>query len=102
MMSEQIYDEQIAPLLLEVGKICQTHGLPLVAQVEYEPGEMGLTKFLPAGSGMAMEMMNKAARCRNNVDSLIMWLMAHAKEHGHSSIFLMQLGVPVKPGQVPA
>lgn len=96
-MSEQVYDEQIAPKLLEVRKLCEQHGLPLVAQVEYAPGDFGMTKFLPEQSNLAMLLMNSAAMCKNNVDSLFIAIERHAREHGHSSVYLHRLGIPLQP-----
>ena len=96
-MSEQIYDEQIAPKLLEVGKICEQHGLPLVAQVEYAPGDFGTTKFLPDNSSLLMKLMFVTAACGNNVDRLFMAIERHAREHGHSSVYLHRLGIPLQP-----
>jgi len=96
-MSEQIYDEQVAPALMEIMKVCNANGMPFIAQVEYAPGEFGTSADLPEGRSLVMGLMYAAGRCRGNVDSLIMWMMNHAKEHGHSSAFLMQLGVPLQP-----
>ncbi|MFX4088441.1 hypothetical protein ACKU27_25455 [Sphingobium yanoikuyae] len=96
-MSEQIHDEQIAPKLLEVGKLCEQHGLPLVAQVEYAPGDFGMTMFLPEHSNLAMLLMNSAAMCKSNVDALFIAIERYAREHGHSSVYLHRLGIPLQP-----
>lgn len=96
-MSEQIYDDLIAPKLLEVGKICEQHGLPLVAQVEYAAGDFGMTKFLPEQSSLLMKLMFQAGACGNNVDALFFAIERHAREHGHSSVYLHRLGIPLQP-----
>ncbi|KQN09849.1 hypothetical protein ASE85_02625 [Sphingobium sp. Leaf26] len=96
-MSEQIYDELIAPKLLEIGKLCEEHGLPVVAQVEYAPGDFGLTQFRPDGASLPMKLMAISARCGGNVDTLFMAIERHAREHGHGSIYLHRLGVPITP-----
>ena len=42
-MSEQKYDELIAPKLLEIGNLCKEHKIPFIASCEYEPGKFGST-----------------------------------------------------------
>jgi hypothetical protein len=34
---EQVYDEQINPLMAQIIAICKEHGLPMVASFQYEP-----------------------------------------------------------------
>ncbi len=96
-MSEQIYDEKIAPVLMDLMKLCNANGMPFVAQVEYEPGEFCSSAELPQGRSLPMDLMYVAGRCRGNVDSLIGWIVNYAKEHGHSSVYLKMLGVPLQP-----
>jgi hypothetical protein len=71
MMSEAIYDEQIAPLLMQAGKLCEQHGLAMVAVVEYEKEKRGETRVLPDGSGLAMEMLSMLAASGNNIDGFL-------------------------------
>lgn len=98
-MAEQIYDEQIAPLLMQVAKLCHEHGMPFVAQVEYEPGDYGLTADLPERSArsLPMDWMYVAAKSRGNADLLIGHLVSQAEKSGHGSAYLMQLGVKPQP-----
>lgn len=99
MDKEQAYDDLIAPKLLEVARLCHDHGMPFVAQVEYGPGDYGMTADLPARAerSLPMDWMYVAGRCRGNVDALIMHLVGQAKERGHGSAYLKQLGVPLTP-----
>ena len=90
-MSEQIYDTQIAPLLAQAGELCVKHRLPLVAQVEYTPGQFGATAWLGESAGLVMHLMLWAAGCKGNVDLLIMKIAAYGREHGHSSAILKVL-----------
>jgi hypothetical protein len=53
-MSEAIYDEQIAPLLMQAGKLCEQNGLAMVAVVEYDKEARGESarcefEYLPDG-----------------------------------------------------
>ncbi len=85
---ERIYDEQIAPLLAQAGKIAEANGMPIVAQVEYLPGEFGLTACLPESTGYAMTMLYWAARSKRNFDAFMFAVMRHARERGHTSSVL--------------
>ncbi len=95
--AERIYDEKIAPLLMEAGKIAEQNGLAFVTFCEWSPGECGSTATLPKGPSASAKIAFYAAKCNGNADSLIMAIMRDAREHGHSSICLSQLGVPLKP-----
>lgn len=96
---EKFYDTEIAPVLMELARKCQNNGLSIAAMVEWEPGETGRTAALAVGSGFGIRMAETAMRSAGNVDTLIWALMKYAKEAGHSSICLQQLGVPCKPEQ---
>ncbi len=99
-MTEAYYDEEIAPRLMEVAKLCHEHGMPFVASVEYQPGDFGTTADLPAREerSLPMDWAYTALRCGGNADSMIGHIMDGAKLGGHSSVFLKVLGVPLSPG----
>jgi hypothetical protein len=101
---EKFYDDEIAPALLDMAKRCAERGMSMVAVVEYEPGtdeddigSTGETVSLQPGSGFKMRLIEAAIQAHGNADALIMALMRYATEHGHSSICLQQLGVPLMP-----
>lgn len=79
-MSEKIYDKKIAPLLLEVAKICKENNMSVVAQVEYAPQSFGTTQHLSEDRDIAMLMTLTAALAKGNVDLFFMQLMKDAKE----------------------
>lgn len=87
-MSEKLYDEQIAPLLLKAGEIAKANGMSLAALVEYAPGEFGRTVHLSAGSHFSIRLVEAAIQAKGNVDSLYIALARHGREHGHSSMVL--------------
>lgn len=93
---EQYYDEHVAPKLAEIGKECEARGLSLIAACEWEPGEFGSTVTLTDAS-YAMRLVNSAIMSLGNVDTLLIAISKHATKHGHSSIFLKQLGIPTVP-----
>lgn len=90
-MSEAEYDAEIAPLLLAAAKRCEELGYPMVAVVEYEPGERGETRVLPESAGLPMLMLAMVAHHGTNVDGLLINLIRHCKKAGidmSSSMFL--------------
>ncbi len=103
-MSEQFYDEVIAPALLNLAMQCRERGMPFLATVEIAPGDYGTTADMPKASerSLAMDWAYAAARSHGNADALILHLMRQARERGHGSITLAQLGVPHTPVDVPA
>ena len=98
-MSEQVYDEIVAPMLLEVMKVCHEHGMPIAATVEYAPGEYGTSADLPADRSLPMDWAYVAARSNGNADVLIGHLVSQAEVRGHGSVFLKQLGVSTAPAR---
>lgn len=98
---ETFYDREIAPKLAEVAKLCEAHGMSLVANVEWGPRKGGVTIFETPDASAAHQIVRMAAMCNGNADSLIWGLMAHARKHGHTSACLFQLGVPLKPEAAP-
>ncbi|MEW6256558.1 MAG: hypothetical protein AB1592_11425 [Pseudomonadota bacterium] len=98
---ETFYDDEVAPLLAELSRKCTAAGLSFLAVVEWAPGDTGRTLGLVSGSGFGIRMADAAAKASGNVDSFMFALMRYAREHGHSSAILHQLGVPLTPGEPP-
>jgi hypothetical protein len=96
MNSEELYDTQIAPLLLQAANLCKEHKIPFIAVTEYNKDDFGCTKYLGENPSVTMLVLHWAYLAKDNVDNLIIALMRYAKEHGHSSVFLQRLGVPCK------
>lgn len=81
-MSETIYDEQIAPLLLQAGELCEQNGLAMVAVVEYEKEKRGETRVLPDGAGLAMLMLSMLAASGNNIDQFLINVIRFCNREG--------------------
>ena len=94
---EKFYDDEVAPVLLDLARKCHANGISFVADVEWEPGESGTTTLLAEPHSFSIEMSAICARANNNADAMIMHMMRYARERGHSSICLGQLGVPYTP-----
>lgn len=90
--NEKIYDEEIAPLLKQVGELCTKHGFPFIARVQYERTEsdsaVGDTFFIPPHTAMKTRLAFQAMRSNANIDVLIAWIEKEAEKTGHSSIYL--------------
>ena len=91
-MSEKVYDEEVAPLLLEAGRICERNGMPIVARVQYGPDDVGDTCFLGESPSYATQLVYWAIQVKGNLDMLMMLASRHADQHGHNSVFLASLG----------
>lgn len=92
---EAFYDNEIAPVLLELMRKCNAQGMPFLATVEYNPGEYGTSADLPArpARSLPMDWAHVASRCMGNADTLIGHLVMQARERGHASVYLKMLGV---------
>ena len=97
---EAWYDATVAPALLVLGKECQERGLSLLAACEWAPGEFGRTYATPGEPSFPLRLANASLKSLGNVDSLILGIIRYAHVHGHSSIYLHQLGVPATPPKV--
>lgn len=77
--NEKVYDEEIAPALLAIGKRCGELGLPFLAVAEWAPGEIGRTETSPAGVCFAFRIIQYAARSAPNFDSLAINLIRYCR-----------------------
>lgn len=94
---EKFYDEEVAPELARLAKLCEDRGMGFVATVQYNDDGAGTTATLQEGTELSVRLAYVAARCNRNVDVLIGWIVRYALKHGHSSVYLTQLGVPISP-----
>ncbi|EPD35067.1 hypothetical protein HMPREF9701_05446 [Delftia acidovorans CCUG 274B] len=96
-MTEAIYDEQIAPLLRQAGKLCEQHGLAMVAVVEYDKEARGTTRLVPDGAGLAMHMLSMLAASGNNIDSYLLKVIRFCNQERlplEQSVFLQRYARP--------
>jgi len=72
MATEQEYDDIIAPMLADVAKRCQELGMNLIARVEWEPGESGITKIgIGSDAGIGQKLTELAAHSHGNLDTIV-------------------------------
>ena len=97
---ENIYDEQISPLMQKIIDICKEYELPMFASFEFNDGEFCTTE-LPFDGHVVFQHYSAIKQVTQgsgiNIDAYMFWVMRKAKEIGHSSIILNQLSVPEQP-----
>lgn len=87
---EDVYDQEIAPLMTQIIDICKKHQMPMFATFEFAPKAYCET-ILPDETGrnsITFQLIWMAARAKGNGDILIKAMMDHAKKHGNGSAFL--------------
>ena len=99
-MTEEIYDEEIAPLLKKAGDLCVKYGIPFLAVTEYSPGEVGETRFQTNDECLKMVMIRHCVKTAPNIDGFLIGLIRWAKDKGidmDQSIFLRQYMIDNQP-----
>jgi hypothetical protein len=94
---EQYYDDVIAPKLKEIAQLCQEKEIAMICQVEWVPGEAGRTVTLPKGASWQIRLAETAMRANGNVDNLFLACAKYAAVHGHESLVMKNMGVPMEP-----
>ena len=79
--SEKVYDEEIAPKLHEVGKLCEKHGIPFLAVAEYTPAMIGKTAVRTNDECIEMVMIRHCAKTAPNIDGYVIGLLRWAKKN---------------------
>lgn len=74
MATEQEYDDIIAPMLAEVARKAHELGMSLIARVEWEPGESGITQIGDLSS-IGQYMTQMAAHSHGNIDKMLLTLI---------------------------
>lgn len=93
-MSEKFYDEEIAPVLLELSKKCEARGVSFIAVAEYAAGHRGRTSTMSPNAGLEMRMLDFCARAGANVDGYMIALIRYCRKNNipmDSSIVLNRM-----------
>lgn len=100
---EDVYDSQISPLVKQIIEICQAHDMPLVVNVQFAEFSHCTTHITSERANPVYRLMASLAHCHQsngwNVDKFMFPIMKKARETGHGSIVLSQLGIPIVPDQ---
>lgn len=97
---EQIYDEQISPLVQQLIKVCQDNGIPMFATFQF--AQTGFCTSALSTGHKVIDHHRAMAQCASddgavNVDRYLRWVSKTALKEGHSSFFLLQAGIPLQP-----
>ena len=97
-MTEKLYDDIIAPKLLEIGEICVKNNIPFLAVVEYASSMIGKTQLQTKDECLEMVMIRHCAKTAPNLDGYVLGLMKWANKKGvnmDASMVVRQLRSPV-------
>jgi hypothetical protein len=97
MDKEQFYDEKISFKLSSIAKECGEKEISFISICEWSPGEFASISKLQAKSGLPVQMIKAVIESNGNIDAFLTAVIKHAKIHGHSSMYLHQLGIPTAP-----
>ena len=90
MSTEQEYDEQVAPALAEVARLCRSLGMALVARVEWAEPEQephcGITQVGNDEASVSQRLTHLAAHSGGNFDLLC--IEAKKRFDTSASVFL--------------
>lgn len=96
---EHIYDEKISPLMAQVLAICKKHGVPMFAEFQYS--EDGFCKSRIDTGHPIIAHLDALSQSKVddgiNVDKYMFWVAKAARERGHGSMVLSQMGIPNTP-----
>lgn len=87
-MSEEVYDLEIAPVLMSIAEQCKAMGISFVASVEYEPGKIATTVG-GKPQGVEQDLVRHAAACNGNVDGM---LIALVRKYGPGNSIYLRAG----------
>lgn len=104
MTDEEFYDAEVAPVLMGLAKKHQDRGLGFLALAQWDKaGKVSRTVTLPEGAPAylryGLTLASASTEAGVNIDGFMIAVMKEAREKGHSSMILKQLGVPLTPGE---
>ena len=85
----------------QIMTICKTHSIPMFAVFQYANDGFCTSIKYNKDSHKLFEFFDAIAQSKEgksvNIDKFIFWVMKEAKEVGHGSLVLEQLGVKLSP-----
>jgi hypothetical protein len=97
-MTEQFYDDVIAPQLAALAKLCAEQGASFVACVGFD-GTLAETTLLAEDPSPAVDLVYRSIKAVGNIDALIMG--AIKRKQVRNSIFLARYLEPEPDAQSP-
>jgi hypothetical protein len=96
---EKVYDDEVAPLLRQVCDLCEKHGMPMLAVVQFNQTDWGHTAYTSGPYPLANMRHCYYFAKSGNFDASMGAVLDDARKYGHSSIYLTLLGVPQGPSK---
>jgi len=99
---EQIYDEQIAPLMAKIIEICKAEQIPMFAEFQFADFDFCTSCIYPdvEGRNVTTKLYNELSRCKMeegvNIDQFFFHI---AKNYPNKSSIVMKM-MGVKPKEV--
>lgn len=83
--TERVYDDEIAPLLLQAAKKATAHNIPLLTIAEWSRGKIGETGSAFRGASFPFVFSKAAVQAAGNLDGFVFSVLKFCKEHGIST-----------------
>lgn len=99
LSNEAWYDQEVAPVLVQLGLSCKARGMSLIAVTEYGPGERASVQQIEPTAGLAMQMLRINVNAGENFDSYVINFMRWAKAQGVSldaSLIAKKINAPAR------
>jgi hypothetical protein len=93
---EEVYDEEIAPLMTQIIAICKEHKINTHATFLLDEDGAVTTNLKLDGDPLTLQLLYLSAYCHNNIDSLFISLarsMNEGRFRNESSMVMSGLGV---------
>jgi hypothetical protein len=100
---EEFYDTEVAPVLMDLARKHERRGLAFLALAQWDKASKNFARTVtlperaPAGVRYANALASATTDRGVNIDGFMIAVMKEARETGHSSMILKQLGVPLTP-----
>ena len=88
---EKYYDDEIAPLLRKIAKMCKEKGMSMVCAVEFNRNEIARTALINKDPGIEISMVHHCAKTVPNIDAYVIGIKRYCKEKGidtNQSVYL--------------
>ena len=88
---ETIYDEDIAPALLELAKRCEQNGFSLSAICEWEPGKSERTTTHSSDCSFGVRLVTASMQANGNIDALLKAILDYAGKNDLDSDLIQKV-----------
>lgn len=94
---EAVYDAEIFPLMKQIMAICKINQIPMFTTFQYAEDSFCTSMQYKGTDHRLFHSLDALYQSREgqniNIDKFMFWVMREAKQQGHCSLILKQLGV---------